>query len=69
MKKWLVLMIVLCGAFLTSGCGLVDSYDERVTRYKQINNFQSRMLVDDWDYFWLYESNSKLTQYHPYAGQ
>ena len=65
MKKALLLLAVMI--FITSlmtGChGMTDSYRERTQRYKQINDLQTRMLVDDWDYFWLYERNTYLSEY------
>jgi hypothetical protein len=64
-----LILLVFCGSLLSvSGCGLVDSAQERQNRYAQITNLQFRMLVDDWDYFWLYDRNSQLTQWHPRVG-
>ena len=64
-----LLVLCVCFAALLTGCaGLVDSGPERYSRAKQINDLQMRMLVDDWDYFWLYERSSYLTKYHPRVG-
>ncbi len=60
MKRLLVLLVVLAGACL-AGCGLVDSQQERKRRYKTIVQLQSRMIVDDWDYFWLADKPSYLS--------
>ncbi len=67
MKKLLIVLVLCLGAFL-GGCGLVDSSSDRGRRYDQINKMQWRMAVDDWDYFWLYERNTYLTEYHPHVG-
>ncbi len=68
MKKLLIVLVVLSGVLL-GGCGLTGgTYNERLRRDQQINDFQARQLVDDWDYFWLYERNSHLTEYHPRVG-
>ena len=68
MKKLLILLFV-CLANLLVGCeGMVDTYPERKLRYKQINDLQTRMLVDDWDYVWLYNRSSNMTFWHPRTG-
>ena len=69
--KPLLILLVLClaAASILAGCsGVVDTYDDRVRRYKQINNFQTRMIVDDWDYIWLYERSSNLSEWNPRIG-
>lgn len=63
MKRLLVLLVVLVGTCL-AGCGLVDSHQERKRRYKTITQLQSRMIIDDWDYFWLADRPSYLTTWH-----
>ena len=71
MMRRICLLIVLCACFtaLLAGCsGVADSGAERYSRAKQINDLQMRMLVDDWDYFWLYDRNTYLTKYHPRVG-
>jgi len=69
MKKTLLLLAALVlMTSLMSGCGVINSYDERVHRYQQINDLQARMLVDDWDYFWLYERNTYLCEWYPRVG-
>jgi len=70
MKQLLVLLVLcLAVASILAGCnGVVDTYDDRVRRYKQINNFQTRMIVDDWDYIWLYERSSNLSEWNPRIG-
>ena len=67
MKKQLLLLVLMLGSLL-AGCGLVNSSADRERQYRQINNIQARMFVDDWDAIWLYEKNSGLTQWHPRVG-
>ncbi|MFW6061922.1 MAG: hypothetical protein ACOC93_03855 [Planctomycetota bacterium] len=67
MKKLLILA-VLGLALLQPGCTLTDSFDERMQRVDNIHYLQSRMLVDEWDYFWLYERASRLTPWRITVG-
>ena len=56
---------------LMTGCGgdgVADSYRERMQRIKQIDDVQARMFVDDWDYLWLYERGSYLSEWYPRVG-
>ena len=71
MKKILMLLVLLYVATFLLGCGdgLMATADERSRQRKLINDLQYRMLVDDWDYIIFYETNSKLSEYHPYAGR
>jgi outer membrane protein assembly factor BamE (lipoprotein component of BamABCDE complex) len=70
MKKALFLLAVMIFVTtLLSGCsGVGDSYSDRLRRGKHINDLQTRMLVDDWDYFWLYEHNTYLSEWYPRVG-
>jgi uncharacterized protein YceK len=61
--KRLIVLVALLGAFL-AGCGLVHSHEERKRRYKSITQLQARMIMDDWDYFWLAERPSYLTYWY-----
>jgi uncharacterized protein YceK len=62
MKRFLVLAVLL--ASVMSGCGLVSSYQDRERRYAAITNYNLREIVDDWDYFWLYDRPSYLTYWN-----
>ena len=68
MKKLVMLLIVVFGALLVGCEGMVDNRQQRETRYHQISDLNMRGFVDDWDEFWLYDRNSRLTQWHPRAG-
>ena len=66
MKKlcvMLLLTVCLCGLFV--GCGTLDSPSERYNRYGRISRTNARQLVDDWDYFWLMDRSSRMTEWHP----
>ena len=43
--------------------GLVDSKEQRWVRNSLINDINIRQMQDDWDYIWLYERNSQLTEW------
>ena len=72
--KELLVILILCSVMLTVGCStqgyptLVDSSLEREFRIDQMNNFQKRMLVDDWDSILLRERSSMLTYWSPHVG-
>jgi hypothetical protein len=73
MKKLLVILI-LCSVMVTAGCSmsnrptLVDSALERDFRIGQIDDFQMRMFVDDWDRIWLRNRNSDLSYWTARVG-
>lgn len=43
--------------------GLLDDTATRSRRYDNIQNLNTRMLVDDWDRAWLFGRSSMLTPY------
>lgn len=45
------------------GCGMVSDARTRNMRVAAISNLQTRMLLDDWDELWFYDTNLKLTQW------
>ena len=49
--------------------GMLDTKAERQRRINYINNLNSRMIVDDWDSFWLYERSNTLTPYIARTGR
>ncbi|MCL2701048.1 MAG: hypothetical protein FWE88_05075 [Phycisphaerae bacterium] len=69
MKKalmWVVLAVVMFGA---SGCATPTmSGKERCRTYRDITILNLRMANEDWDYIWLMERSSMLTQWHPHVG-
>ena len=62
------MLIVVAAGFLLTGCTVVESPDVRNRRAKEISDLQMRMMVEDWDYIWLYERNTGTTQWHPWVG-
>ena len=70
MRNLLILLVlVMVGSFLLSGCAsLTESRAERSRRIDQITELQMKMLVDDWDYIWLYERSTSNTQWHTWVG-
>ncbi len=68
MKKLAIVLVMFIGMFL-GGCNtLVESWPERFDRLQLQNNLQARMFAEDWDYFWLQERCSHLSQWHPLVG-
>jgi hypothetical protein len=63
MKRLMMVLILFASACLC-GCGVVHSYPERERRYSSITAIQGRMLVDDVDYFLMFERPSYLTKWH-----
>jgi len=63
MKRMALLLVLLVSSCL-AGCGLVHTRQERHRRFKTISALQARMIVDDWDYFWMVDRPSYLTQWH-----
>ncbi len=67
MKK-LFLLLALCLMTLAAGCTLTESAGERNRRLLLIGDLQSKMLVEDIDYFLLLDRTSNLTAWHSNAG-
>ena len=69
MKNLTILVVIfLIAGFLVSGCTLTETAAERRRRINQITELQMKMLVEDWDYFWLVERNTRTTQWHTWVG-
>jgi hypothetical protein len=49
--------------------GMLDTAAQRQRRLDYINNLNKRMIVDDWDTFWLYERSNTLTPYIARTGR
>lgn len=62
MKKLWVIAVLMIGGLLV-GCGMVDNYPQRVNRYKNESNYNSRQFVDDFDFFWLADRPLELTEW------
>ncbi len=72
MKRLLILLVLVLGSCFLLGCKppatLVESGYERNRRIRHISELQLKMLVEDWDYLWLYERNASTTQWRPWVG-
>lgn len=71
MKKFFLILLLVIGPVL-AGCGnnsgMVASPEERNRRLSAIYDTDERQLVDDWDEFWLFDQNLKLTEWHVFIG-
>lgn len=68
MKKVAMALVLLVGTLVTGCSTLVETAPERSGRIAMQNKFQMKMAVEDWDYLWLMERSSRLTQWHPTVG-
>jgi hypothetical protein len=72
MKKLAMLLVLSLGLFFLSGCcchsTLVETAGERQSRLALQYDLQCKMVIEDWDYLWLQERTTYLTQWHPYVG-
>jgi len=68
MRKLCIALIVFT-ACVFSGCGVIDSFQDRQHRFAHGADLQMRMAVDDVDSFLLMERSSNLTPYHPHVGR
>ena len=76
MKK-LVLLVLLCAAFVMVGCetdmesgprGVLQRRVERDRRIAQSMDIQKRSMVDDLDYIWFFDHVSQLNEGYLYCG-
>ena len=69
MKKLLIPLIFLVVSLIAAGCStMTEPREERNRRLSQISDLQMKMLVEDWDYLWLYERNTGMTRWCPWVG-
>ena len=67
--KNLLIVLTFCMILLSTGCTLTESCQERNRRLCQVTDTNLKMMVMDWDTFWLYDRSSYLTYYHPRVGE
>ena len=65
----LLALCILAGVMMSGCSGMVDSGTDRWSRMQQIDDIQRRQLVDDWDYFWLNDHNSRMSYWHASVGR
>jgi hypothetical protein len=63
MKQALVLLLV-CLAMLLVACGQVDTYDQRMRRWRNEADWSLRGAVDDFDLLWLADRPTYLSYWH-----
>ena len=68
MKKLLIVLVLLLGCFMGGCDGVMYNRRGRSFRNSMIVNHQSRVLVDDIDYFWLFERNTRFSEWHYRVG-
>lgn len=51
------------GTSCFKGDGVADDHAARKNRYKQIIDNDCKQMTDDWDYFWLMDDKSHLSQW------
>jgi len=68
MKKVFVLL-ALCLVTLTAGCTVTETGMERNRRILHVWDIQSKMMVEDIDYFLLIDRTSNLSEWHTYVGK
>ena len=67
MKKCLMLLVLcgmLAGMMMTAGCTSAESFDEHARRLWLTTDLQARNMVEDWDYIWLNDHSSRLSDWH-----
>jgi hypothetical protein len=67
MKKLLVLLL-LCLAFVVTGCTMSESATEAHRRRMNIVDVQMREMAEDWDVLWLMDRPTELNAHHLRAG-
>jgi hypothetical protein len=67
MMKTAILLVLILAVTLT-GCTVMETPAQRCRRYGNVSELYLRMVGDDWDSIWLYDHNSRLSQWHPYVG-
>lgn len=64
MRKLLCLSVLLLVPALLAGCnGMVKTWDDRKSTYREVWEFDQRQIADDWDRIWLAERQYRLTRW------
>lgn len=66
MKKFLMALVMFVG--LLSGCTVTETAEEHARRQNVQLEIQLREMVEDFDYVWLFERESRMTMWHPRVG-
>lgn len=69
MKKFLLSLVLFTGLLVgLTGCTVVETPEEHSRRLGVQLEIQMREIVEDFDYVWLFERESRLTMWHPRVG-
>ncbi len=68
MKKLCMLLVLCLAGLMMSSCTPTETWRQHNQRYCDITRMNNRMLVEDWDYIWLYDRSSMLTNWHMHIG-
>ena len=67
-RKFLIAAVLFaCGAVI-GGCTSGETAQQHWRRLMLTEDIQARSMIEDWDYFWLSERNSRLTQWNSRIG-
>ena len=66
--KTLLMVVVLFLAGVMVGCTSVETSREHFQRMWLEEELHARNMVEDWDFFWLADRNSRLTGWHARMG-
>jgi hypothetical protein len=69
-RNSIFLLILFAATILVAaGCeGMVASNEQRNRRVAAITDIEERQITDDWDEFWFFDKNLKLTEWQVYIG-
>ena len=62
MTRWLIAIVLVFSVVLV-GCTTVETAGEHHRRMMLTSDLNARMMVDDWDYFWLANRPHRLTHW------
>ena len=74
MNRAMILLVLVAVGLASLGCKsgdrltVTETVGEVKRRDAQITNVQLRMLLEDWDYFWLYDRSSRMSPWHTQVG-
>jgi len=66
MTKFLILLVL--AGMLIAGCTSAESLGEHSRRLNLTTDLQARTMIEDWDSFWLYDRNCRMSRWHTRTG-
>ena len=65
MRNWLLLLGLLAGLALVTGCATVTkTSQENVNTYRSIAELDMQEIGDDWNLIWMADHQTRLTKWH-----